>query len=295
MAGVFISGASFEVDGNVVMYGLPYSDDLQKKLNGIVEGQFEKLLKLEAADLRVDYKIEDDEIWRILEYKDPDRSLELFLGLKRGENTEFLREIDCLSHCKALFYWLPNHPKYVLIQRFSNVYVAKRDKWFGIFDKDTLSEMDRSAFKIPSSLCGYFDIEKCALYFKNLNSIRGALPGFAGTYSPEADVDTQREFFSKPCFDERSWGIVSKRKLSKKMAQLVWIIESEGQNLTGRLRELEEYDQKLNLKCFENGKVLMSSDRKKNETILNVLSGNVLGNKEDIFLVNSKKVINPFE
>lgn len=67
MAGVFISGASFEVDGNVVMYGLPYSDGLQKKLNGIVEGQFEKLLKLEAADLRVDYKIEDDEIWRILE------------------------------------------------------------------------------------------------------------------------------------------------------------------------------------------------------------------------------------
>lgn len=291
LSSVFSSGALFLKDDEVCVYGLQFDKNMQDKLGNLLCRQYEKLSKLDPEDFGLSYMNEDHQILRLRDYEDPGKCIESFLQVCDGRNSEVLMKRDDLSLCKTLFFRIPQHPNCLLIQRFYKSYVATRDKWFGFFGADTITEMKESAFTIASSLCGYYDIEENTLYFPKLNSIMYALPGFANKYSPVADLKTQERFFTRPLFVSGSWELICRQGITRRAAQNVWLIESGVVDPSSQMRKLKELDKKENLGCLRKGRVVMSEDRKKNELILNILAGNVLKDGDKFYLVNSKKQI----
>ncbi len=291
LSSVFSSGVLLLKDGKASVYGLEFDRGMQYKLGNMLSRQYEKLSKLDPEDFGLGYLTEDHQILRICNYQDPGKCIDSFLQVCDGRNSEILTKAEDLSLCKTLFFRLPQYPNYLLIQRFYKSYVATRDKWFSFLGANAITEMKEFAFTIASSLCGYYDIEKRTLYFQKLNSIMYALPGLAEMYSPEADLKTQEKFFTGSLFVKDSWGLVCRQGVTRKMAQIVWLIESGALDVSKQMKKLKEVDKKKDLQCIQNGRIVMSEDRKRNELILNVLGGNVLKDGEDFYLVNSKKKI----
>ena len=100
----------------------------------------------------------------ISDYVDADGTFASFQEIINGNCSDVLKNTDSLSECRALLFRAPQLPNLVLIQRFTNSYLAKRDRWFGSVAA-TQSENRRVRIHIASSLSGVYDLESKRLRF----------------------------------------------------------------------------------------------------------------------------------
>ena len=292
----FTFAAMFSADDETVQaYNVPLASDLLGDVRRELSRQYKNLSRLQPESFNYNsYKKEDDEIYVIADYSDPDESFKAFLKLSEGKTSESLRAVDDLSTCRALFFKLPEYKNLILIQRFGNAYLARSDRWLGIYKGDTLRRIERSAFTLASSLCGYYDIEEKKLYIKSLQSIRYALPGFAKEYIPSADVVMMEKFFKNSCFDQENAKEICALK-SRKIEQLIWLLNYNNINPNKKLSKFEVLDRKLNLQSYKEGKIFLSKKIRKASIALRILLGDVFEENGKIYYANSKKVIEPFD
>lgn len=187
----FMSAVSFlESKNNVGVRRIPLSNEAREDLNDQLLKQYDEFIALDEVDFDGTYKNDDDERFKIKNYIDHDHTIENFKKLCDGSEMDVLKKVDDLMTCKAILTRLPDHPKLILIQRFTNHCLAQRAKWYQIYHKDTVAHIEHSAFTFPSKIAGYYNIETSELYFRSLQSIRAALPGFSEKYIPEAGSKT---------------------------------------------------------------------------------------------------------
>lgn len=292
---VLIVGASFASDGLFSdVRRVQCMESVSKTLNKIVEKQYEDFERLSQIEFDGRYRVESDECFSILDYKDSDKTLKNFGNILSGDQSDVLKRVDDLSLCRALLFSVPEYPDLVLIQKFSNAYLAKSDRWLGFGGKDSIRYIEESAFTIGSSLTGFYDVRNKKLCFKSVQSIRSALPGFADDYVPGADSAMIEKFFSNACFESDS-AAKMKDLDSVKVARLVWLLVEQGEKIEGRLDRFRKYNEKLNLTDFKDGKIVLTTEVRRMEVILRIFLGDVFEDNGQIYLSNSKKPLKKFD
>lgn len=294
-ASCFVSAASFVgCEGNSEIRRVPFMQDLSTELNEILKKQYDDFAKFSQIDFDGRYKVDRDECFSIQGYKDPDKTINGFQSIIEGKNSTALKFVDDLSECKALLFRIRQLPDILLIQRFSNSYLARRDKWYGLANGDAVQRIDHSAFTIGSSLAGFFDLKNNKLCFKSVQSIRSALPGFADEYVPGADGAMIEKFFSNECFLPTSVQII-KELDSVKVARLVWLLVEQNEDVNKRMDKFEYFNEVLNLDSIKNGKINLRKEVSRVEVILRILMGDVFEDNKKIYLSNYKKPISRFD
>lgn len=200
---LFVSGASFRGVSTCVRR-LKLMSDAANDISAVVRSQYEEFSELSEVEFDGRYKVESDECFSISDYVDADGTFASFQEIINGNCSDVLKNTDSLSECRALLFRAPQLPNLVLIQRFTNSYLAKRDRWFGFGCSDSVRKIEESAFTIASSLSGVYDLESKRLRFKSVQNIRAVLPGFSDQYAPGADKTTITTFFRQPIFDQDS-------------------------------------------------------------------------------------------
>lgn len=291
----FVVAATFlDDDGDVVVLTIPFSDKVRKEISELLLSQFNALNALDDVPYSVRYQASEDERLVINNYSDPDKTLQRFIEICHGSVYEDLDKAESLAKCKALLFCVPTVPGKVLIQRFSRATMASRDKYFGFFSGNTVSKVEKDSFTLGSSLAGFFDVQDCSLTFRNVNTIRGALPKFEDEYAPWADDATMDKFFSDVNFDKRSALDVIKKK-SKKVQRLVWLLDNQKVNVKAKLSEFHKIDRLLNMNSFQDGKIYFPGEVNKITIILRTLLGDVTEEDGVVYLSNSKRPIEPFQ
>lgn len=289
---LFVSGASFRGVSTCVRR-LKLMSDAANDISAVVRSQYEEFSELSEVEFDGRYKVESDECFSISDYVDADGTFASFQEIINGNCSDVLKNTDSLSECRALLFRAPQLPNMVLIQRFTNSYLAKRDRWFGFGCSDSVRKIEESAFTIASSLSGVYDLESKRLRFKSVQNIRAVLPGFSDQYAPGADKTTITTFFRQPIFDQDSADKVQALD-SMKVARLVWLLKEQDAPLERRLATFQKYDEILNLNSVRNGKIIVSTEVRKMEVILRILLGDVFEDNGRIYLSNSKRPIERF-
>ena len=163
---LFVSGASFRGVSTCVRR-LKLMSDAANDISAVVRSQYEEFSELSEVEFDGRYKVESDECFSISDYVDADGTFASFQEIINGNCSDVLKNTDSLSECRALLFRAPQLPNLVLIQRFTNSYLAKRDRWFGFGCGDSVRKIEESAFTIASSLSGVYDLESKRLRFKS--------------------------------------------------------------------------------------------------------------------------------
>lgn len=127
---LFVSGASFRGVSTCVRR-LKLMSDAANDISAVVRSQYEEFSELSEVEFDGRYKVESDECFSISDYVDADGTFASFQEIINGNCSDVLKNTDSLSECRALLFRAPQLPNLVLIQRFTNSYLAKRDRWFG--------------------------------------------------------------------------------------------------------------------------------------------------------------------
>lgn len=279
--------------GEINALRIPLSAQVRKELDDILCGQYKSFIKLDKVEFSGTYKNEDDERFYIQGYDDPDKTINAFNGILSGLNTDTLTKVDDLSRCNAFLYCIPQLPDLILIQRFTNHYFADRDKFYGLLSGNTVAHITSSAFAFPSKITGIYDKSSRELSFLNVQSIRSALPGFADNYVPVAKNEDVKTFLSNECFDQDS--VKSFRSdIPARAGRLFWLLIDSRRDIKSRLSKFKKYDAELNMRCFKDGKIVLSNDYQRLMVTLRILLGDVFKDDGVLYLSNSKQKIKSF-
>ena len=142
---LFVSGASFRGVSTCVRR-LKLMSDAANDISAVVRSQYEEFSELSEVEFDGRYKVESDECFSISDYVDADGTFASFQEIINGNCSDVLKNTDSLSECRALLFRAPQLPNLVLIQRFTNSYLAKRDRWFGFGCSDSVRKIEESAF-----------------------------------------------------------------------------------------------------------------------------------------------------
>jgi hypothetical protein len=144
---LFVSGASFRGVSTCVRR-LKLMSDAANDISAVVRSQYEEFSELSEVEFDGRYKVESDECFSISDYVDADGTFASFQEIINGNCSDVLKNTDSLSECRALLFRAPQLPNLVLIQRFTNSYLAKRDRWFGF----GCSDCDRTCAALSGNL-----------------------------------------------------------------------------------------------------------------------------------------------
>ena len=272
---------------------IPLSKELQLMVVKTLESQIKIFEELAPVDYDGRYKADEDERLTIHDYKDPGNVIGAFSSYLEGKSSDILRSVDDLQRCRALLFHLPTHPGKILIQRFSRSLIASRDKYFGIFDKDSFSMAKESTVSVANSLTAIYEITTRDLHFKNIQTIRSAIPGFVDVYAPGADANMTSNFFSNPIFDKKSAEELAKKD-SQTIGRLIWLIHESKVKVESKFKELQQIDKLLNMHCIQDNVIKLPSEVQRSKIILSFLIGDVFVQDSKVYLTNSKRALTPF-
>ena len=294
---VFMVAATFagNEDSSVEVKIIPFAEDIRADIGDQLAQQFQSFSELEEVDYNGRYKADEDECLCIRGYKDPRKTLGGFLSLCYGGKRELVTSVEDLHNCRALLFHVPECPGKILIQRFSRSLVAQKGRYFGVVDRRRFGRLDESAFCFGTSLAGYYSIADDKFYFRNVQTIRSAIPGFDEMYAPGADEEMIKSFFEGNAKFEPSSAKAIAARDSKKIARLVWLINDAKVNVSSRLADLKRFDQLLNMKCFNEGMVRFPAEVNRAVIILRILLGDVFEQDGKVYLSNSRKALSRFE
>ena len=291
----FLVCASFvNEDGNTSLLSIPFGEDVQKSIEAKIASQLTAFESLEEVEYDGRYKVDNDECLAIPDYQDPDGTMKTFVEFCEGRDSGELSDVDSLDGCKAILICLPGQTRYVLVQRFYRSLLASKNKFYGLFGKNTYSNIASSAFSFGSSITAIYDIQEKKLRFRSTSSIRGALPKFDELYAMGADATMMKKFFENGLFDQSSAEDVIKKD-STKLSRLVWLINNEGMDIAEGVKKFSRIDELLNMHCYKDGVIHFPSDVKRNQIILRTILGDVYEENGKVYLSNSKKALVPFE
>lgn len=295
MSGTFEACAVFADDeSSVSALRLPFAESVRPQVVKYLQAQLNVFDELESVEYNGRYKADDDECLTIENYKDPGKVIEVLKQYLSGQVSDSLVSVDDLESCRSLLFVIPDQPDKVLIQRFSRTLIARRDRYFGIYDGKTFSGIQDTAVSLASSLTAVYEIKSNRLHFKNVSSIRSAIPGFDEVYAPGADLNMINDFFSKPIFEKKSVQEIIKKD-SSTVARLVWLINESGVDIKAKIPELRKIDGLLNMKCFDGQLIKLPPEVIKLKVLLGTLLGDVFVQDGKVYLMNSKRAIKPFE
>lgn len=280
-------------DTSVEALRIPFSESIRPQIEKYLDDQLKVFESLEPVDYDGRYKADDDECLTIENYKDPGNVIQNVCKFINGEAALELSSVDELDSCRAFVFSISSHPDKLLLQRFSRTLIAKKDRYFGIYDEKTFSSIRESAVALATSLTAVYEINSKKLHFKNVKSIRSAIPGFDEVYAPGADLNMIRDFFSNPLFETNSAREIAKKD-SSTIARLVWLIHESGVDIKTKLPKLRQIDGLLNMRCFEGALIKLPSEVLKVKVLLGVFIGDVFVQDNKVYLTNSKRAIPPF-
>ncbi|WP_297610131.1 hypothetical protein [uncultured Sutterella sp.] len=281
------------VDDEVKALRIPLSAEVRKELSDILYNQYFTFVKLTKVEFTNIYKTEDSERFYIDGYDDPDKTIEVFDAILSGSNKDTLTKVDDLAECNALLTRIPQLPDLILIQRFTSYYFADRSKFLGLYDGDTVAHINSSAFAFPSSITGVYNKKTRELSFVSVQTIKSALPGFADYYVPEAKSEDIKKFLTNSFFDEES--VKSFREdVPVQSGRLFMRLINKQQDLMTKMQKFQQFDAKLKMGCYKNGKIVISNDARRLNITLRILLGDVYEDDGDLYLSNSRRPLKPF-
>lgn len=119
------------------------------------------------------------------------------------------------------------------------------------------------------------------------------MPGFADNYVPVAKNEDVKTFLSNECFDQDS--VKSFRSdIPARAGRLFWLLIDSRRDIKSRLSKFKKYDAELNMRCFKDGKIVLSNDYQRLMVTLRILLGDVFKDDGVLYLSNSKQKIKSF-
>lgn len=281
------------VDDELKALRIPLAAEVRKELSEILYNKYSAFIKLTKVEFTNSYKTEDHERFYIDGYDDPDKTIKVFDAILTGSNKDTLTKVDDLSGCNAFLSRIPQLPDLILIQRFTSYYYADRSRFFGLYDGDTVAHIKSSAFAFPSSITGVYNKKTHELSFVSLQTIKSALPGFADSYTPVAKSEDIKKFLTNSCFDVESVKLF-RDDVPVQSGRLFSQLINKNQNLMKRVPKFQQFDAKLKMGCYKNGKIVLSNDARRLYITLRILLGDVYEDDGDLYLSNSRRALKPF-
>lgn len=281
------------VDDEVKALRIPLSAEVRKELSEILYNQYSTFIKLTKVEFTSIYKTEEHERFYIDGYDDPDKTIEVFDAILSGSKKDTLTKVDDLTECNAFLSHIPQLPDLILIQRFTSYYFADRSRFLGLYDGDTVAHINSSAFAFPSSITGVYNKKNRELSFVSLQTIKSALPGFADSYAPVAKSEDIKKFLTNNCFDVESVKLF-REDVPVQAGRLFSQLINKNQNLMKRMPKFQQFDAKLKMGCYKNGKIVISNDNRRLNITLRMLLGDVYEDDGDLYLSNSRRALKPF-
>lgn len=286
-------------EGMTEIKRMPFVGKVQEEVIVQLTKQIKTFEKYDVVKFNGEYKAEDNEKLQIVKYEDPDKTISNFIKIKDGIEINNLDNLDVMVDCKALLFLVPEFPNYICIQRFTRSLIADRSKFWSFYDSGTLGHLNTTSISLASSLSGIYNLDTQNLDFRSIATIRSSLPKLVSTYAPGASKDMMSAFFSNKNFDSESTKeIISSG--SQKIKRLVWLITNEKGNIKdfdipNKISELKIIDKLLNIGCISGNRIVFSNKVKKNEIILSAILGDVIRDKDMVYLSNSKKALDKFD
>ena len=295
MSGQFEACAIFAGEENSVeAYRLQFSKELQNTIEKTLSEQLKAFEQLSPVDFNGRYKADPNECLMIEDYKDPGDVVSSCLSYVRGQSSEIIDSVEDLQCCRALVFHLPSHPNKFLIQRFSRSLIASKANYFSFASGSTFTKIQESSVSLASSLTAVHEIDSKKFYFKNIQTIRTAIPGFVERYAPGADENMISNFFSHSIFDQEcAKGLMQKD--SKTIARLVWLLHESEVKIENKLEDLKEVANLLNIDCFKDNLITIPTEVSRARIVLNVFLGDVFIQDGSVYLTNSKRALKPFD
>lgn len=294
---VFMVAATFSGDGDgpVEVRMVPFADCVRKDIGYFLNEQYQTFLKMKEVEYNGHYKADKDECLCIKGYSDPRDTIEGFASLCNGECRNVVKGVEELNDCHALLIHIPECPGKILIQKFSRSLVAMRGRFYGIVDRNRFADLSSSSFCFGSSLAGYYSIGDGKFCFRNMQTIRSAIPGFDEVYAPGADEEMIKHFFEGNSMFEPDSAKAIAHRGSKKVERLVWLINNAGVDVSSKLSALKRFNQLLNMKCFDDELLVFPNQVDRAVIILRIILGDVFELGGKVYFSNSRKAIPRFE